>query len=69
MNMDALITYAGILIGMGSVYGLIRSDLKHLHEKAVKQEKTNDRLHELDRETNKRINDHIEHHHLRKQNG
>lgn len=64
--METILTIGGMLVGIGSVYGLIRADLKHLHEKYSTHEISIKELATKAEKIDTRINDHIEHHHLRK---
>ena len=54
------------LLGIGSVYGLIRADLKSLHEKNAQQRDTNKELFNKYDLIDRRMNDHLEHHHIRR---
>lgn len=62
---NVLINIGGLLVGIGSVYGLIRADLKTLHKTNEQQRETNKALFNKYDIVDRRINDHIEHHHMR----
>lgn len=64
-----LINIGAGLVGLGSVYGLIRGDLKRLYERAIEQSEINKQLFTKCDDLHVRINEHIEHHHLRSKNG
>lgn len=45
MPSDLLLQVAGFLCAAGAVYGGIRNDLKHMHERMERHEKAIDRVH------------------------
>lgn len=60
-----LINIGLTLISAGAVYGAIRADLKSLHKTNERQHDTNKVLFGKCELVDRRINDHIEHHHMR----
>lgn len=65
LDISALINIGAMLVGIGSIYGLVRSDLQKLHDKQAEQRDTNKALFNKHDLLDRRINDHIEHHHMR----
>lgn len=59
---DFILNVAAGLFGIGAVYGLIRADLKNLHEKSREQKATTDTLFKEVRRVDDRINQHIDSH-------
>lgn len=55
---DWLIQIAGYLVAGGMAYGAIRQDLQHLHEKSKDLKASAEHAH-------RRLDDHIEHSHVR----
>ena len=50
---------------IGAVYGLIRADLKNLHETTTRQDSELKSLRKEDAALHNRINEHVEKHHLK----
>lgn len=65
LDLSLIFNVALGLVGLGSVYGLIRADLKNMREKIESHSATHSAIFQKIDNVDQRINDHIEHHHLR----
>lgn len=63
MNFDDLIKIGTLIFGVGSVYGLVRADIRHLHDRLADIIKDNSRIQESVDKAHDRLDSHITDYH------
>lgn len=67
MDTKDMMTIIATVFSFGAVYGLIRADLKHLHERILMQKSEMDRIEKLAERAHVRLDDHIIDYHRKQQ--